>query len=215
MKSYKEQIRDIWAAVDWTKKDLQIAYEIDAGVLTVARWRVRITGQQKPFVAGEKYRVDWEKLDWSKNNNILSKETGVGYQTIGHMRSRLNKPYPTQNKANSKINKEQLGAIDWEWTKDIDIAKSLGVSRERVRQLRNQLQKPDAKVHHLKPANTDLLLWIKDHRTELEGKPFRKLLGLFQTTERHGNSFQPSFALLKLKPNHPGCIAILHSTGTP
>lgn len=174
MKSYQEQVRDIWAAVDWSKSDAQISAELDVSYTTAQRWRFTITNKGQRSVAGRKFDVDWESLDWSKNNSMLSRELGIPQQSISNIRYRLNKPFPTKNAYNTKYTQEQLDAVDWEWTKDTEIAKAFGMSRERVRQLRNQLQKPKSKLEHLSQNQTAVMLWLRDHRSEVEGKALKE-----------------------------------------
>lgn len=188
IKTYRELLDEFemeqWKAVDWNKTNVQIAYEMGASYPLVIKWRKIITGKSSQQVRrlSRKHHIDWDTVDWSEGNSCLARQLGINCTEVYRARMLLNKPAPTKNFIKRKISQEQLDAIDWEMTKDIDIANQLGVSRERIRQLRDTLNKPDCKVHRLRSASIVAYKWLTDHREELEGKTKREISELFNAS---------------------------------
>jgi hypothetical protein len=85
-------------------------------------------------------------------------------------------PYSTGKCAERyKVNLKQFVKVDWN-QRDIDIAKQLGVSRERVRQLRNDFKKHKSKYHK---QGIRTIAILNTPRRQLEGKTIKELQALF------------------------------------
>lgn len=177
--TYRQVIYDYWNGMDWTKSNMDLAGETDASYITVARWRDVITGRTNPKPPSRKHNIDWDSLDWSKNDSTLAKELKIPYSSVRQARIKLNKPFPSKDSYNRVIDKDKLEAVDWVFTKNIDIARQLGCSRERIRQLRHELQKPACLVKGLGDNNTACFKWIVQHQAELEGRTRREISELF------------------------------------
>lgn len=172
-KTYREMLLELWQSFDWSKSDHALAKDLAVSPITVNRWRFTVShGIPDRF---EKYDMDFEAFDWKKNDSLLSKEWKLSSSVIGSYRRRFNKPYPTVNAYNTIVTVEKLDSVDWEQTKDIDIARQFGVSRERVRQLRAQLGKPDCQVSRLGQKAVAVLNWAKQNREGLDGKSIRDI----------------------------------------
>jgi hypothetical protein len=182
-KTLKERLFDLWASLDWSKSNAELSYELDCHLITVAKWREIVTGMEQQSIIGKKIarrlNIDWESLDWDKNNYILSRETGVGVATINAVRRQLRKQYPTIHSHHRKFSDAALDAIDWEFERDIDIARKIGVSRERVRQIRAVQRRPECKVRCFSdPSRVALLKWVLQHKDALQGKTMHEAYAL-------------------------------------
>ncbi len=167
----QDRIYAIWEAIDWSKSNIEIAGELECNYLTVSKWREKITGVAGKKQYGKGHDVDWDKVDWAKNNSLLSRELGVSAAIIGYTRNAQNRPFPTVHRWTTKFTDEDISSVDWAFTRDVEIARKFGISRERVRQIRAERQLPDCKVSGIHDANRIAVLkWCHEHRAEIEGK---------------------------------------------
>lgn len=178
-KTYRQMIYDWWEGLDWTKSNMDLSCEFDVSTITVGKWRDIITGRSCQKHPAKKLNIDWDSLDWSKNNTTLAKELGIPYRDVRRARTVLRKPFPSKDSYHRVIDRDKLDAVDWEMTKDVDIAKQFNVSRERIRQLRNELQKPACLVKGLGLNATACVKWMLKHKTELDGKIRRDIADMF------------------------------------
>lgn len=175
-KTYKEMLLDLLKSFDWSKTDYALAKELCVTPATVSGWRYKI-GRDRP-APFSKYNVDWDALDWSRNNSLLSRDCGIAAAVIGSYRIRMNKPHPTVYSYNTIMTDERLASVDWEMTIDADIARQFGVSRERIRQLRAELNKPKCKVKNLQFKSAAIFRWLEENRASLEGKSLSEIAEL-------------------------------------
>lgn len=157
--NYKEHIEKFWAEVDWTKTNLEISIETGVPEYSIRRTRLIRTGKSNAPLSKSK-AVDWTLIDWSKNNQVLSKELGINVNTINHHRARLHKGMPSKKSYQFKITPEQIQSIDWEFETDMEISRRFSVSRERIRQIRNEKQLPACRVKGTRTMNGSLLRYI-------------------------------------------------------
>ena len=185
-KTYNQMIYDWWSNLDWNKSNMDLCSEYDVNYVTVARWRDNITGRANPKHPARKLNIDWDSLDWNQNDTSLAKEYKIPYADVRRARIKLKKPFPLPglSKHRRKIDPAKLAAVDWEFTKDLDIASQLGVSRERVRQLRNDTQKPACLVAGLGANNTECYKWIVKNKETLEGKSRREISEMFDNEHK-------------------------------
>lgn len=87
------------------------------------------------------YKVDWESLDWSKSVQELAQEIGCKPGTVHSRGRKLGKKL--KQFFQKPIRAEWVSSVDWN-KKDIDIAKEVGLSRERIRQVRASLDLPSS-----------------------------------------------------------------------
>lgn len=85
--------------------------------------------------------------------------TSRGLQRMGTMRD------PT---AGASVTAAQWASVDWN-LRDTDIATLVGVTRERVRQVRKRLNKPKSAKHHQHPRGIWLRAWLETNRSALDG----------------------------------------------
>lgn len=168
--------------MDWNKSSKELAAELNRPYNEVCAAR-KVFGHHKIGTYKTRH-IDWENLDWTKNNQELSGITGFSSNVVSAYRLRLNKP-PSPSyqgwKRARKITPDALAAVDWEGCRDITIAKQLGVTRERVRQIRLVGQYPKCKLpKHTSPFQTlsdDFREWIKANKESIEGKLAAEVAG--------------------------------------
>lgn len=87
------------------------------------------------------YNIDWNTLDWNKSLEELAVIVGCCPETIYEkgiaLGKQLKRPFKTPEK------QDWLKSVDWN-KKDIVIAKEVGLSRERIRQVRLSLKLPSS-----------------------------------------------------------------------
>jgi len=158
------------AGVDWDKSDVELAAGLPGtsrSMLGAARRRL---GHSKLGTA--KYRhIDWRGIDWSKNDGQLSGELKIDQQVVRDYRNRL---FPDRKvRAKRVVTEEMIGAVvDWAGTRDIELARRWVVSRERVRQIRQQNGFPRCEIAGQRPESESgkFRKWLAEHRSEIEGK---------------------------------------------
>lgn len=119
-------------------------------------------------------RIDWAGMDWSKNDQQIARMTGVPAASVRHYRRKLGAPCSPGHVNGShlrKIPEDLIASADWENQRDMDLAEKWGVSRERVRQIRMEREKPACKFHHVNKIQIEMGQWLNDHRKEIEGRP--------------------------------------------
>lgn len=87
----------------------------------------------------------FSSLDWFKTNRLLASETGFCALTVRAWRYRLGHPKARWKRLpewDEHHRRADWAKVDWK-LQDIILSKQLGVSRERVRQVRRRLEKPD------------------------------------------------------------------------
>lgn len=183
-----------WQAVDWDKTNIVIAAEVGVSSVTVANYRVRYGHRRRPFMTGD---VDWEKVDWTQSNGQIAGALGVSISHVLQARQYYGKPAYAMDRdsqrqrshKNIRVSQEQIDAADWVNSTDVMLARQWGVSRERVRQFRLEQQKPACRFEHMEEETIKALLWLEEHRAEIEGKHFTeaaKLIpGEFGMARRH------------------------------
>ena len=146
-----EKVR--YEALDWTKPNKVLAAEQNVSIPTICGWRHRLG---KPKVT--KWWPKCLEWDWTKSNEQIMRETGADYGVVQKLRIRCgNLPNPKKEWHHSAISlppssdkPDMWAGVDWENTIDAEIARCVGVSRERVRQMRNKLNKPKCYLGDLK-----------------------------------------------------------------
>lgn len=112
--------------------------------------RLELLTQREEFLAS---------LDWQKTAVQLSQETGIPAHILCYERRKRNLPKPRwQHSEESiaarsghvrrRVSPEQWAAVNWLNQQDIVIARQLGVSRERVRQIRRKFGHPNPINYH-------------------------------------------------------------------
>ncbi len=129
---------------------------------------------------------DWASLDWSQSNNELHRRTGIGIGTIARYRKKLAMPNPSTPPRGEKykLTPEMIAAADWVYERDVDLGRKWGVSRERVRQLRQALHKPQCRAKNTSAKILELFRWIDENRAGIEGKHVADVLPLMPEASR-------------------------------
>jgi hypothetical protein len=87
----------------------------------------------------------WHAMDWSKSNVELADELGSAASHISYMRRRIGAPQsPRFHKTRAKLKEPRLAKWrSWDWSKrNVVLAGETGLSRERIRQIREMLGVP-------------------------------------------------------------------------
>lgn len=94
---------------------------------------------------------DYRGLDWTKTNRQLAKETKFPYHRVRAARMKLGKPkavWKWSDADRKKISKiKNWASLNWQ-LQDTVLGHRYGVSRERVRQMRRELRKPNPPTFH-------------------------------------------------------------------
>lgn len=80
-------------------------------------------------------------MDWSKHDSQLAEEAGTSSNRVRYWRAKLGKP-TSPNRYRHRWHKnfrlKKYGHLDWS-KRDVDLAREVGVSRERIRVVRSLL----------------------------------------------------------------------------
>jgi len=68
------------------------------------------------------------------------------------------------------VTEEMILSVKWEYEQDAAIARQWHVSRERVRQIRQERALPICKVNVRDPESHKFLVWLLENRASVEGK---------------------------------------------
>lgn len=74
-----------WSAVDWSKKNVEIAKEIGASHGSVA---YRRRGIHERRLARPSPRIDWSNVNWNKSNSLISIELSCTDRAVAYARLR-------------------------------------------------------------------------------------------------------------------------------
>ena len=114
--------------------------------------------------------------DWSKPDVELAEEMGFSNSSIGRIRRRIGAPKsPRYHKPRSKFREPNLAKWrSWDWSKqDVELARETGLSRERIRQIRQLLGVPKSPRHWNRRAsrrqNELALQWAAENLDRLSG----------------------------------------------
>jgi hypothetical protein len=118
----------------------------------------------------------WRSWDWSKPDVELAEEMGFSNSSIGIIRRRIGAPKsPRWHQRRSKFREPYLAKWrNWDWSKqDVELARETGLSRERIRQIRQLLGVPKSPHHRSDSAsrrqNTLALQWAAENLDRLRG----------------------------------------------
>lgn len=138
-------VRKAWDNVRFRgKTDQQIAYETGVSEDLVARARAICTGKTNP--GGRPPLLSPAEIDWTKSNAQISREVGVCAETVRATRRLLRKPSSRRRgcpKGLMPSTLKRFADVDWDMI-DEAIAIEVGVSRQRVHQIRKALKIPKA-----------------------------------------------------------------------
>lgn len=134
--------RTEYPAFDWSKRNYELALEHGYSSGYIGMLRKKFGAERKT-----KWWPECKEWDWTKSNTEISRMQGADIVTIRNYRKQLGHPPVHGNDKESPppLPPKEPGR-DWErvdWTRsDVDLCMELGVSRERVRQVRVKLGKP-------------------------------------------------------------------------
>ena len=125
----------------------------------------------------EAYLAKWRAVDWSKQDVELAEEMGLrSGSSIGVNRRRIGAPKsPRYRQRRSKFLEPNLAKWrSWDWSKqDVELARETGLSRERIRQIRQLLGVPKSPHQGSRSASrrryTLVLQWAAENLDRLRG----------------------------------------------
>jgi len=128
---------------DWGKDNITLAAEHGVCDSTVAKYR-RLLGH--PHVQHTKHYPACLEWDWSKSDTAIAREQVVSLNTVRQWRQKLGKPPPPRDYKRipnvSPLETTPWDKADWVNQADVEIARVVGCTRERVRQKRAELGLP-------------------------------------------------------------------------
>lgn len=169
-----------WSKVDWDKSNYELCTELFGPYVSnfpkksglISHYRKKFG---HPKIGTFRTRtIDWKALDWSKSNNELARQINFSANVIRDYRARLGNP-PSYarggNRPRCVITDEMINAADWANVRDNQLARSWGVSRERVRQIRLERRMPAfCGVTSQMKEMQEAVLWLNEHADQLNGK---------------------------------------------
>lgn len=201
-----------WNSVDWTRSNREIAEPSGLSYLTVAIKRRSLGIEPTRRWQHSKYSdYPWETVDWSKSNNELSRRTGLGIGVIRNYRIKLGKPKPDYHASyrgeSVKVTDDMIRSADWEFSRDQDLALKWGVSRERIRQIRQAYGKPSCRFKHLTGKLLECLRWICMNKPSIEGMHLSEVLPLLPSGTRQVKirAIRKSGVRIDWTYSHPTC----------
>ncbi len=176
---------DFWSKIDWDKSNREIMAETRKSYPAVIS--ARKTLGHPPLRTFALSHIDWKNLDWSKGDNQLSAENKCTVGAVKGIRARLGLPNgsPNGEKSNRIVSKEMIESVNWESLRDIDLAKQWHVSRERVRQIRQQNGFPVCNRNSFRPMSREFEEWIIANKDGIEGKIASEVADLCPITISH------------------------------
>ena len=169
------------SGVDWTKSNADIAALTGLCASTVSNYRGKKSGGIRSSKLSR--AVNWAGVDWTKNNQVLAAELGVSIVGVNGWRKKLNKPQafsPGDPITKKPVSDEQINSADWRNLRDVDICSRWGVSRERVRQLRLEHNKPACRFECFSKPKIGLILAAEGVRESIAGKNIKAIATILQ-----------------------------------
>lgn len=163
-----------WNSVDWSKTNTEIAHSLGTNPVYVCAMRSRL---RQPSVT--KHSETFRNVDWTKNDQEISAELKMDPGVVCGWRHRLGHPVATHYKPRytndtARVSAEDIANADWARFTDAELGRGWGISRERVRQIRQKNNLPRCKFLNIRQSDAEILRWIDDHRAELEGKTIKE-----------------------------------------
>lgn len=186
MKTIKEIQDEYWQSVDWSQSNSTIAAITGAAHMTVLSRRSKHAPEGLETIKCNKHNIDWDSFNWNKNNSMLSREHGINASLIRAERIRSNRGLATifGTKINEKVSDEVLATVDWEFETDSAIGLRLGVTRERIRQIRSERQIAPARVEQLQPEAVSIVLFAVRNKELFNGKTLNECLALLPASKK-------------------------------
>lgn len=88
----------LWASLDWTRTDTDLATVAGCSRQLVARARRRL-GAARPNLPKERDPAFWAAVDWSKTSTVIANEVNVSPRVVRDWRRRLGRPFPDRTPA--------------------------------------------------------------------------------------------------------------------
>jgi DNA-binding CsgD family transcriptional regulator len=143
----QKYIKEWVASQDWSKSDAEIASITRVAYQTVRARRITagIFRRSEP----PEWTLD---QDWSLCDAEIARQRGMAYHKVRNLRMSLNIPPGAIGKqsgptAIARLTKVDKHSIDWT-INDATIARTHGISRERARQLRKELNAPKSPFYN-------------------------------------------------------------------
>jgi hypothetical protein len=119
--------------------------------------------------------VDWNSIDWSRQDRDITEELQINPNRVSSTRRRLRKPRPKfWHKPKTFVAfLERWNKVDWRQA-NVALARQMGVSQERVRQIRKSLNKPEKTIKAPHPGVNRRLRQIDVNLDRLRGLTLRQ-----------------------------------------
>lgn len=130
----------------------------------------------------------WAALDWTKSTTALAREHGLNIGTVRIWRIKLGQPEVKDDRVHRptltlpqrpRVKPETYAHLDWANKPDAELAREVGLTRERIRQIRARLGHPRAHAWALKFERFKKKF---EGRTELTFEDARKEFPMCNTT---------------------------------
>jgi hypothetical protein len=139
-----------YQSLDWTQTDKALAL---ATGLTVNQIRYQRTKLAMPKATRTGSR-DWAALDWNKQDVEIAEQLNCASTLVGYWRRKLQRTRPPRyHKCRPHLLQQRIEQLRertaaWDWTRqDVQLAEEIGLTRERVRQIRVRLSIPKSPNH--------------------------------------------------------------------
>jgi len=175
------------ATIDWDKPNNMLSAELNIPAINISKLRHKF-GRRKLFNAKTAH-VNWRQLDWTKNNQELSRELGISITSIVKQRLRLGHAQPINPQKNRAVTQEMIEAVDWSICHDSHLAKQWGITRERVRQIRQQNQKPKCQLNTCDSLTMEFEKWLLDNESTVTGMLAAEVANMSPSTLNKSRKF--------------------------
>lgn len=179
-----KQLYYILSRADWANNSdytLSKRYKIAPGVIN--KWRHWLRAPK--FNVKKSRHALYSQVDWTKQNCVIARELNSNPSTVALWRRKLKKPAsPHVWQRTVPLAIQKYSDLDWQNTRDIDLARQVGLTRERMRQLRITLNKPECIFRHCSKPMIQFRKVFADYIKEKKEIPWPQFEALFPNTSR-------------------------------
>lgn len=176
-----------WAKQNWNQSSVDLAKELGVSISTVHKKKIMLGLPRTKLLR----TIDWAKVDWTKNDQELSALYSTSAGNIRKYRQRagakpafqlgMSKP----RRVKPRITAEIIAAQPWEELRDVDVARTLGVTRERARQIRLVNHKPQCIYGGCNARTIEVLKVLKGRHEEVTGKSLVDIMEILKPVSPH------------------------------
>lgn len=167
-----------WLSVDWSKTTADIARELGADYATVYRQRFLLGKPRNTKLSN----LPWHTVDWSQTNGTIAAQLGTNATNVRIWRQKLGKPVSTvsrQAEHRRIVPLDVIQSADWANETDCMIGRRWNVSRERVRQIRQEGHYPECRWKAMTEPAVRFCAWVAKNLESLKTQDFSAVIDAY------------------------------------